>query len=465
MAHEASGITGEKYPDHLLINGIRLPLGYRFEPGAPDDGVTLTVPLAALNQLDAERLEWLIPGLLAERMGALLKSLPKSLRRNFVPVPNFVSALLQRLGPEEGALLAAMSRHLHRMTGVEIPEEAWQPAVIPAHLRLNIRVVDEAGRVLAEGRELAAIRQRLRGEARESFAALPTPEFEREVVRDWDFGELPDTVSFTRNNITLQGYPALVDGGECVQLKLMDSPARAQQEHRRGLRRLIASRQRDRIRYLKRNLPDLQKMALHYLSIGTQKELQEDLHTAIVDRAYLGDASLPRDRESFEAGLQAGNAGLMRVANETGALVAQALAEYHAVKKRLGGNIPLAWFEAVADINDQLRHLVYPGFISATPHEWLQHLPRYLKAIDSRLRKLEQAPDKDRQRRADVERLWEACKTRMATHRETERVDPELLKLRWMIEELRVSLFAQELKTAMPVSVKRVEEQLEKVKR
>ena len=465
MAHEASEITGEKYPDHLLINGIRLPLGYRFEPGAPDDGVTLTVPLAALNQLDPERLEWLIPGLLAERMAALLKSLPKSLRRNFVPVPNFVTALLQRFGPDEGALLPAMSRHLQRITGVEVPEDAWNPDAIPPHLRLNIRVVDEADKVLAEDRDLAAIRRQLRGEARRSFAALPTPEFERDEVRDWDFGELPEVVSFTRNNITLQGYPALVDAGERVQLKLMDSPARAGQEHRRGLRRLISSRQRDKIRYLKRNLPDIQKMALHYLSVGTQKELQEDLHTAIVDRAYLGDAPLPRSLEEFEARLQAGNGALVSVANETGTLVAEALAEYHAVKKRLGGNIPLSWFEAVADINDQLQHLVYPGFISHTSQQWLQHLPRYLKAINSRLRKLEHAPDKDRQRRGDVARLWEACKARMAAHREAERVDPALVQLRWMIEELRVSLFAQELKTAMPVSVKRVEEQLDRVKR
>ncbi len=461
MARDALEVTGDKYPDALLVNGIELPLNYHFDPGGKADGITVMVPLAALNQVDPRRLEWLVPGLLPERMTALLKSLPKSLRRSFVPVPDYVQALVEALPPQDKALTAAMAERLQAMTGVKVPEEAWNPAAIPEHLHFNIQVVDPKGKVLAEGRDLVAIRKRLQGHARESFAALPTPEFERDEVRDWDFGPLPEKVSFTRNGITLKGYPALVDRQDRVSLVLWDVPERAQQAHHRGVRALITLRQRDKIKYLKRHLPRFQTMALHFMATGNQEQLREDLVAAITDRAYLADDPLPRDKAAFEGALARGGANLMTVANDVCGLVADVLAAHHRVRKTLGKEIPLSWFEAVADIKDQLDHLVYPGFVQQTPEAWLVHLPRYLKAVEVRLEKLRQAPDKDRQRRAPIADLWSRYKAQLA---KDQALNPALVQFRWMLEELRVSQFAQELKTAMPVSAKRLEAQWAAVK-
>ncbi|MDX1657103.1 MAG: DUF3418 domain-containing protein, partial [Candidatus Competibacteraceae bacterium] len=210
LAREADEIDGRRFPDFLNINGMELPLEYRFEPGDPYDGVTVTVPLAALNQLDPRRLEWLVPGLLEARMAALLKGLPKSWRRHFVPVPDFARALRQSLVPGDIHLHLAMAAQLERMTGVAVPEEAWRLEAVPEHLRMNMRIIDPEGQVLAEGRDPAALRHKLKGRARESFAALPTPEFERDELGDWDFGELPREVAYTRNGIRLRGFPALV---------------------------------------------------------------------------------------------------------------------------------------------------------------------------------------------------------------------------------------------------------------
>ncbi len=256
LADAGPAADGERYPDHLDLDGLKLPLRYRFAPGEADDGVTLTVPLAAVNQVDPKRLDWLVPGLQAERMAALLKALPKALRRNFVPVPNYVQALLEVIQPGAQSLTGAMAEQLQRMTGVQIPEEAWNPDAVPLHLRMRFRVVDADDQELAVGRDWAAIQQQLRGAARTHFAALPTPEFEREGVRDWDFGELPEEVSFIRNGIQLRGYPALVaEADGTLALRVLDSPARAEAATRAGLRRLIGWRLGSAFKALGRDLP------------------------------------------------------------------------------------------------------------------------------------------------------------------------------------------------------------------
>lgn len=465
MAHEAAGVTTEAFPDLLEISGMRLPLSYRFEPGEVDDGVTVTIPLAALNQLDWRRLEWLTPGLLDQRMAALLKSLPKSLRRHFVPAPEYVRALMESLTPGDVALTDDMAERLFQITGVKVPSEAWRPAAVPEHLQMRCRVIDADGKVLAEGRDLEAIRERLRELAQASFAARPTPEFEREDIRDWDFGELPEQVALVRNGVRLQGYPALVaEANGTLALRLLDSPERAAAALRNGLRRLITLRLADKVKYLKRNLPDFRAMSLHFMRVGGQEALRDDLLAAILDRAFLSDGPLPRTPVAFAAGLEQGRERLLPVANEICGVVGQALATYHDVRKSLSGDIPTSWVEAAQDILDQLDHLIYPGFVTQTPYDWLTHLPRYLEAVQVRLRKLDQEPDRDRRRRGEIGWLWEQCKRRLAENAARGISDPALEKCRWMLEELRVSLFAQEVKTAMTVSVKRVEEQWRMVK-
>jgi ATP-dependent helicase HrpA len=210
-------------------------------------------------------------------------------------------------------------------------------------------------------------------------------------------------------------------------------------------------------------MPNLQKMSLHYIGIGTQEQLREDLLNAIVDRAFFGDEALPRTRQAFEQCLERGRAQLMSVANELCERVAEVLAANHNVRKRLNGNLPLSWAEAVSDIREQLDHLVYPGFLTQTPYQWLQHLPRYLRAIELRVEKLSYSSDKDRQRLSDIARLWDNCRKRWEKNSERGLYDPELETFRWMLEELRVSQFAQELKTSVPVSLKRLEAQWQRV--
>jgi ATP-dependent helicase HrpA len=422
--------------------------------------------LAAVNQVDPKLLDWLVPGLRAERMAALLKSLPKAVRRNFVPVPNYVQALLEAMPLGEGSLTEAMTRQLQRITGVQIPDDAWHADAVAPHLRMRFAVVDSDGQELAVGRDWAMLQAQVRGEARNRFAALPTPEFEREKLRDWDFGELPEEVSFIRNGIQLRGYPALVaESDGTLALRVLDSPVRAETATRAGLRRLISWRLGTSFKPLTRDLPQWQRMTLHYLSLGTQDQLREELLDAILDRAFLNEERLPRSRADFDQWLERGKNRLATARVEVGEIAAAILAAYHEVRRILSGELSPVWAEAVADLRQQLARLVYPGFLRQTPPDWLLHLPRYLRAMASRLQKIRQAPDKDQQRSAAMIRLSEECWRQWERNTKRELTDPELIQFRWLLEELRVSLFAQELKTIAPVSVKRLEEQWARVRK
>ena len=453
----------ERYPDYLDCNGIKLPLQYRFAPGAEDDGMTLSVPLAAVNQLDAKRLDWLTPGWQAERMAALLKSLPKSLRRNFVPVPNYVQALLEALEYSAQSLTEAMTAALQRMTGVTIPAEAWNPQAVPLHLQMRFRILDADGQELAVGRDWEALRQQLRTAAQHSFATLPTPELERENLRDWDFNELPEQINFTRNGIQLRGYPALVaESDGSVALRILDAAERAESALQQGLTRLISWRLGARFKSLSRTIPNLQRMTLHYLGLGNQEQLRAELLEAVLERAFLYEQKLPRNKAEFETLFAQGALRLSSVSAEISKLVAEILQGYYQVRQALQGAVPA---EAVHDLQQQLAHLVYPGFLRQTPSQWLPHLPRYLRAMGIRLEKLRQAPDKDKQRSAVIKQLWQRYQQQAVRNAEREQYDAELIRFRWLLEELRVSQFAQELKTVVPISVKRLEEQWQKVKK
>ena len=461
MQRRATEVSAEQFPDHLNIAGMRLPLSYHFEPGHPLDGVTVTVPLALLNQLRPEQLQWLVPGLLRDKIIALLKALPKSLRRNFVPAPNFADACLQAMAPEAGDLCEALARQLLRMTGVTIPAEAWQEDGLPAHLRMNVKVMAADGETpVAMGRDVA----RLQGEQGEQAAAtfaqqLPSSDFERERVTEWDFGELPDQVEFERHGMTLIGYPALVEEDGGVALRLLDSPAKAATALRGGVRRLYMLQLRERIKYLEKNLPGIQAMCLHYASVGDCAGLKSDLLTAIIQHAFLGERPVPRGAAQFDENKEAGLTQLIPVANEVCAWVAETLALYHGLLKRLKGAVKPAWLKSLGDIQEQLHHLIYPGFVTATPYGQLRHLPRYLKAVDLRLTKLEQHAGRDGPLTAQIVPLWQAYLQRAEKQRKLGGTDPGVEEYRWLLEELRVSLFAQELKTVVPVSVKRLQRQ------
>ncbi|QKT02939.1 ATP-dependent RNA helicase HrpA [Ectothiorhodospiraceae bacterium 2226] len=453
MQHGAEGAAA--FPDELALGPLVLRLRYRFEPGHPEDGVTVEVPLAALGQLEAGAFEWLVPGLLEEKVVALIKSLPKGLRRHFVPAPDFARAAVQAMPPRVAPLREALAAQLRRMTGVVIDPAAFDEAGLPAHLRMHFRVLGTDGKVLDQDRDLDALKARLAARAGAQFSAAVHPEWEREAVEAWDVGELPDSVAFERGGLALRGYPALVAEGERVALRLLDDPAKAAAAHREGVRALGARALNRELRYLRKNLPGLDRLCLHYAAVGRCQDLTEDLVSAALARALaLDEAPPPRTPADFEARCAAAQQNLVGQGNELAAAVGEALAEYHGVRKRLKGGLPPAWLEAAGDMRAQLGALVYPGFVARTPWTWLQHYPRYLRALARRLDKLERDPQRDRAPRLELARLLESYRQRRGEPNPRD-------ALRWQLEELRVSLFAQELGTAQPVSVPRLARDLQ----
>ena len=455
MQHAAGHITGEAFPARLELHGVSLALHYHFEPGHAEDGVTVEIPLAALNQLEPEPFEWLVPGLLEEKATALIRSLPKAQRRHFVPAPDFARACLQALTPGEGALTAQLATQLRRMTGVEVESVDWRPEQLPLHLFMNFRVVDGKGRCLAQGRDLEALRAGIGEQAASSFAGLPTAEYEREQITDWDFGDLPEAVELDRDGLQLRGYPALVAEEGQIALRLLDNPERARAAHRAGTLALFCHQADRTLRYLDKNLPEAKQLCLHYAPVGDCASLRRDIiRTAAADCLFAEQGEL-RTQQDYAHARRAAEAGLVEAANALAAQVGAALARYHAIARRLKGSVSPQWLFALNDIRDQLEHLVYPGFVAATPRDRLGDLPRYLQAIERRLQRLEQNPARDRQLAAQVAPHWEACRERLQGSNPVSR---SLQEFRWLVEEFRVSLFAQELGTREKVSDKRLRE-------
>ncbi len=469
LLRRADGVAGDDFPDHLEVAGLSLKLEYHFDPSHAADGVTALVPVQALNLLTPERCDWLVPGLLREKVILLIKSLPKRLRRNFVPVPDFADACLNNLKADDGALLPALSHQLLRMTGVEIPADAWRPETLPPHLCMNFRVLGTDGRTLGQGRDLERLQAEYGEQARESFEALPKNSWHRDDIRDWDFGELPERVEFERDGLLLHGYPALIPQGEGAGLRLFDDAREAARQHRAGTRRLFALHARDAFRYLRRHLPVGNEQCLQLMSAGGVRPpawveppaaarggaagnaceaLKEDVYTAVIDQAFLADGEV-RDEQDFRRRLESGRKALMGTAQDYAGLIRDIAAAYHAIARALSGPIPLHRVQAMAGVRAQLDSLVYRGFVSATPFAVLRHYPRYLKALQ---RRVEKAGDsRDSQLARQVAPLWERFE------RHAGQGVPEVMEFRWMIEELRVSLWAQELRTPYPVSVKRLE--------
>jgi ATP-dependent helicase HrpA len=449
------------YPDTLEVQGLRLPLSYRFEPGQQDDGVTVSIPIAALNGLPDWLGEWLVPGLLQERVVGLLRSLPKGLRRNFVPAPDFAKAALERMPTHEGPLLPALTAALEAITGTRVPADAWRPEALERHLIMRFRVLDPDGGETASGRNLPALKARLGDSAGAHFDRTRPDDITREGIACWDFGPLPEFVEFEHQGAQLRAYPALADAGDSVDLRLEPDADSARRLQRGGLRRLFLLGCHRIVRDLRRQLPDIQHACLHYAPLGSCETLKEQVLAAAAERVFLAETPWPRDPAAFEACLEAGRPQLTPTAMELSRLAARILADWHQLRRRLDGDLPLSWIEPAQDIRDQLAHLVPADFLLATPPAVLPELPRYLQAIDRRLQRLEHTPDKDRRLRVDIEPMWDEAKRLLAAHPE----DPRILRFRYRVEELRVSVFAQELGTREKVSIQRLSRELDELRR
>ncbi|VBR61377.1 ATP-dependent RNA helicase HrpA [Burkholderia pseudomallei] len=473
MRHEAAGVTTELFPKRVTMAGVEMALAYHFEPGSPRDGVTLAVPLFALNQVDARRAEWLVPGMLKEKAHLLLKSLPQKLRRHCVPLPEYAAGFVERAGRERfgaGGLVDALIADVREQTQVATKTSDFKLETLPAHLFMNFKVIDEHGRQLAMGRNLAQLRAELGAQAQQHFqkiaaagapprAAEPAAQAGAaagatalyEHLTTWNFGKLPELLEIRRRGETLFGYPALVDRGTHCDVEVFDSPDEAARIHRAGLRRLFALQLKEPIKYLEKNLPGLREMAMQYMSLGTQDELRDQLIATALDRACLQEP-LPADDASFHARRDEGRSRLNLLAQEIARLVGQILAEYAGLAKKLAQAKPFP--AAHADMQSQLAALVGKRFVVDTPYAQLAHFPRYLKGIALRIDKLKADPARDARQAAELQPLAQHYQRSVAQRGGV--ADARLAEFRWLLEELRISLFAQELRTPMPVSVKRL---------
>ena len=458
MRHEAAGITTDQFPPNLKIDNVSFALSYNFSPGRNDDGITLTVPLALINQVNAARCEWLIPGILAEKVAQLIKTLPQRLRRHLVPVPEFAAAFCREVQQSNTPLLQSLTRYIREQKQVDVPLDAFRIEQLPPHLLMNFRVVDEHGRQLGMSRNFS----QLHAEHASRIAAMTVaPKEEKgesaseQRYTSWNFGEFAETRVVKRAGQDVTLYNALVDEGDSVVLRAFDTREAARTAHRGGLRRLFMLLLKEQVKYMEKNLPDSQKLGMLFLPFGTQQELHRQILATTFDRCCLNDPLPANDAEFIARGKEA-KSRLLLVAQEIARLVMAILTEYQAVQKSLPqiktNN------QADRDIRSQLEWLLHKGFIADTPYERLQHVPRYLKAISLRIEKLRGNPSRDTQCMAQMQPLVQAWqKLRQAQQRGTDsRVDD----FAWLLQELRVSLFAQELKTPVIVSVKRLEKML-----
>ena len=495
MRHEAAGITTRAFPATLRLGGVDCAATYLHEPGDPRDGVTVTVPIFVLNQVNEERCEWLVPGMLRDKIQALLKSLPQRPRSRFVPLPDSAARLAEVLGTEEafgrGSLTDALLKQVRDITSLDVKRADFKLDMLPPHLFMNLRIVDEHGRQLGQGRSLGALKAQWGTQARGAFQALagfkptaeapvaarsqppaahslrsesrsapgseataaPTlPVAPGERYTAWTFGELPELMEIRKGGQTLVGFPALIDQTDGVTIEVFDEPEVAAERHRAGLRRLFALQLRDALRYLEKNLPDLQKMAVAFMPLGTMEELRTQIIDLALDRAFLLDP-LPADALQFTRRVEEGRGRLTLIANEVSRLAGIVLVEFATAARKIKDTRNAS--DATADCSQQLQRLCGKRFLANTPWAQLQHLPRYLKAIVLRLDKLRADPARDATRLAELrpleQRYW-----RLVAERKGQ-VDDRMQEFRWLLEELRVSFFAQELRTPQPVSVKRLD--------
>ncbi len=454
MRHAASGITEAQFPETFDLDGTEVPLKYRFEPGHALDGVTATIPLALLNQLDPTRAEWLVPGMIREKLTHLIKALPKTVRRVCVPVPEFVTGFLEQAKVGEGEVLPTLAAYIQQRTGLKMSASDWDEPV-PAHLLMNFRVVDDAGRELAMGRDWKALRNQL-GQAAQLTFRNASPDIEKSGLKQWDFGDLPRKLDFSRNGRQMTGYPALEDNGDSVAVKLFDTETAAQESHRKGVRRLMRFELKEQMKQLEKGLPGFNQYAMLLRNIMNPDDLKEDMLTAIADRAFIGEDELPRTNQEFMALKARARTRLPAVVEGAGRLATAIAVEIQPLTQKLNA-LPATMARVKKEVEEQQQRLLPRRFFSQTPWERLQHLPRYLKGLRLRLEKYPGAVDRDTRHAQAINELWQRWEIRMTAARKSETVTPALEEFRWLLEELRVSLFAQELKTPFPVSVKRLE--------
>ena len=455
MQHAAAHITEEQFPKFWQTADGKFKLSYRFEPHHPLDGVTMTVPLTVLNRLHAPSLEWLVPGMLREKIQLLIKALPKQIRRICVPVPDFITKFLESNPDRQAAIIPQLAHFIAKSAGdmrilEQIDQDAWAAQELPEHCYLNLRIIDDGGQELAGGRKLHELQQQL-GQAAAVTFRDNTQEFERDNVTAWDIGTLPESIKFARGKQQLTGYLGLQkekDGR--IALRLFDTTEAAEQAHRQGVIELMKLQLKEQVKDLNKGIQGFTQAAMLLKHINADT-LRDDLTQAVCDRAFIGEDELPRNEKAFKEQIKRARSRLPAVKEALSRYLQETAAAYAELNSKLGKH------SLTHLLRLRLQTLLAPGFATRTPWAQWPRLPIYLKAMTLRLEKYSGNPARDAAREADIqelEQMWQEKTDSLV--KQGLPVSDDLAAFRWMIEELRVSLFAQELKTPYPVSVKRL---------
>lgn len=453
---DASHVTDLDYPNFWYHKGIKLKLSYQFEPGLDDDGVTVHIPLPILNQIDISGFDWQIPGLRKELVVSLIKSLPKPVRRNFVPAPNYADAFLARVEPQETPLLDALEKELRRMTGVEILREDWNLEQVPEHLKITYRAIDQHRRKLKENKDLYQLKESLKEKVQQTLSQVADDDIEQQGLHTWSFGELPKVYQQKRGGFNVKAYPAIVDSKDSVEIKLFETKQEQQSAMRAGQRKLLLLNVPSPIKYLHANLPNKSKLGLYFNPYGKVLDLIDDCIACGVDKLVEQRGGLVWQPEQFEELKEFVRGELGDTVVDIAKQVETILTTAFNINKKLKGKIDFSMAFALSDIKSQLEGLIFKGFATECGWKKLADIHRYLKAIERRMEKLPIDPNRDRLHMLKVESVYNDYRELLNKIPKGAPVSDEVKEIRWMLEELRVSYFAQQLGTPYPVSDKRI---------
>ncbi|ENP8321622.1 ATP-dependent RNA helicase HrpA [Vibrio vulnificus] len=458
---DASHVTDLDYPNFWHQNGLKLKLSYQFEPGDDSDGVTVHIPLPILNQIDPAGFDWQIPGLRHELVVSLIKSLPKTLRKNFVPAPNYADAFLSRVTAMEMPLLDALEKELRRMTGATVLREDWKLDQVPDHLKVTFRAVDERNRKLKEHKDLHELKESLKEKVQETLSKVADDDIEQQGLHTWSFGELPQVYQQKRGAYQVKAFPALVDNKDSVEIKLYETEQEQISAMKAGQRRLILLNVPSPIKYLHANLPNKSKLGLYFNPYGKVLDLIDDCIACGVDKLIEEQGGLVWEPEKFEALKEHVRAELGDTVVDIAKQVETILTTAFNINKKLKGKIDFTMAFALSDIKAQIEGLIFKGFATECGWKRLPDILRYMKAIERRMEKLPIDPNKDRLHMLKIESVVKDYKELLNKIPKGLAVPENVKEIRWMIEELRVSFFAQQLGTPYPVSDKRVKNAIE----